>query len=163
MQVVKRVTLQRLMPDAASTFAQLFTRLEIQEPCFTDLVVLYRKSKSVLERPSSEKDQLPRYSKVSHCSQSCPPKHAVALTFGRVLTSIAQRWISCPAMILQYRSFAAGQLFAPAYANPAYVSESVKLSYMQSRLFQLLAELLLSTPGKAQNYTEVLLQMAQVQ
>ena len=68
-QVVKRVTLQRLMPDAASTFAQLFTRQEIQEPCFTDLVVLYRKSKSVLDRPSSEKDQLPRYSKVntSHC------------------------------------------------------------------------------------------------
>jgi len=60
------VTLQRLMPDAGSVFSQLFTTLQIQEPCFTDLVILYRKSKQVLDRPSSEKDPLPKYSKASH-------------------------------------------------------------------------------------------------
>ncbi|DBA68162.1 TPA: hypothetical protein ACH3X2_013916 [Trebouxia sp. C0005] len=51
------------MPDAASVFSLLLTTLEIQEPCFTDLVILYRKSKQVLDRPSSEKDPLPKYSK----------------------------------------------------------------------------------------------------
>ena len=64
-QVVRRVTLQRLMPDAGSVFSQLFSTLHIQEPCFTDLVILYRKSKQVLERPGSEKDPLPNYSKAS--------------------------------------------------------------------------------------------------
>ena len=59
------MTLQRLMPNAASVFQQLLTTLEIQEPCFTDLVILYRKSKQVLERPSSEKDPLPKYSQAS--------------------------------------------------------------------------------------------------
>ncbi len=68
-QVVRRVTLQRLMPDAGSVFSQLFTTLHIQEPCFTDLVILYRKSKEVLDRPSSEKDPLPKYSKAS--DQGC--------------------------------------------------------------------------------------------
>ena len=63
--MVRRATLQRLMPDAGSVFSQLFTTLEIQEPCFTDLVILYRKSKQVLDRPSSEKDPLPKYSKAS--------------------------------------------------------------------------------------------------
>lgn len=62
-KVVRRVTLQRLMPDAGSVFSQLFSTLHIQEPCFTDLVILYRKSKQVLERPGSEKDPLPNYSK----------------------------------------------------------------------------------------------------
>ena len=59
------MTLQRLMPDAGSVFSQLFSTLHIQEPCFTDLVILYRKSKQVLERPGSEKDPLPNYSKAS--------------------------------------------------------------------------------------------------
>ena len=63
-QAVRRVTLHRLMPDLGSTLSQLFTTLEIQEPTFTDLVILYRKSKSVLDRPGSDKDQLPNYSKV---------------------------------------------------------------------------------------------------
>ncbi len=72
-QVVRRVTLQRLMPDAGSVFSQLFTTLHIQEPCFTDLVILYRKSKQVLDRPSSEKDPLPKYSKASHpVGEVCP-------------------------------------------------------------------------------------------
>ena len=66
MQVARRITLQRLMPDVAKTFSLLFTKLEIQEPCFTDVVILYRKSKQVLERPSTEKDPLPAYGKVSY-------------------------------------------------------------------------------------------------
>ena len=53
------------MPDAANTFSLLFTKLEIQEPCFTDVVILYRKSKQVLDRPSTEKDPLPAYGQVS--------------------------------------------------------------------------------------------------
>lgn len=66
LQVARRITLQRLMPDAAKTFSLLFTKLEIQEPCFTDVVILYRKSKQVLDRPSTEKDPLPAYGQVSH-------------------------------------------------------------------------------------------------
>ncbi|KAA6406395.1 MAG: hypothetical protein FRX48_09822 [Lasallia pustulata] len=57
------------MPDAASVFSLLLTTLEIQEPCFTDLVILYRKSKQVLDRPSSEKDPLPKYSKMTVCDK----------------------------------------------------------------------------------------------
>ncbi len=68
-QVARRITLQRLMPDAASVFSQAFKTLEIQEPCFTDLVILYRKSKQVLDRPSSEKDPLPKYSKVQYLTE----------------------------------------------------------------------------------------------
>ena len=70
LQVARRITLQRLMPDAAKTFSLLFTKLEIQEPCFTDLVILYRKSKKVLDRPSSEKDPLPSFSKVDTVCQT---------------------------------------------------------------------------------------------
>ena len=65
LQIARRITLQRLMPDAASVFKLCLTALEIQEPCFTDLVILYRKSKEVLDRPSSEKEPLPKYSKAS--------------------------------------------------------------------------------------------------
>lgn len=53
------------MPDLGSTLSLLFTKLEITEPTFTDLVLLYRKSKSVLDRPGSDKDQLPNWNKVS--------------------------------------------------------------------------------------------------
>ena len=63
MQAVKRVTLHRLMPDLGSTLSLLFTKLEIQEPTFTDLVIVYRKSKAVLDRAGSDKDQLPNWSK----------------------------------------------------------------------------------------------------
>ena len=66
-QVARRVTLQRLMPDAGKTFSLLFTKLQIQEPCFTDVVILYRKSKQVLDRPSAEKDVVPAYGQVT-CS-----------------------------------------------------------------------------------------------
>lgn len=62
-KIARRITLQRLMPDAASVLKLSLTTLEIQEPCFTDLVILYRKSKAVLDRPSSEKEPLPKYSK----------------------------------------------------------------------------------------------------
>lgn len=55
------------MPDAGSVLKLALTKLEIQEPCFTDLVILYRKSKELLERPSSEKEPLPKYSKASPC------------------------------------------------------------------------------------------------
>ena len=71
MQAVKRVTLHRLMPDLGSTLSLLFTKLEIQEPTFTDLVIVYRKSKAVLDRAGSDKDQLPNWSKVG------PVLHAV--------------------------------------------------------------------------------------
>ena len=70
LQVARRITLQRLMPDAAKTFSLLFTKLEIQEPCFTDVVILYRKSKQVLDRPSTEKDPLPAYGQVSLLTSS---------------------------------------------------------------------------------------------
>lgn len=69
-QVARRITLQRLMPDAAKTFSLLFTKLEIQEPCFTDVVILYRKSKQVLDRPGTEKDPLPAYGQVSYFALS---------------------------------------------------------------------------------------------
>lgn len=62
-KVARRITLQRLMPDAAKTFSLLFTKLQIQEPCFTDVVILYRKSKQVLDRANAEKDPLPAYGK----------------------------------------------------------------------------------------------------
>ena len=65
LQVARRITLQRLMPDAGKTFSLLFTKLQIQEPCFSDVVILYRKSKQVLDRPSAEKDTLPSYGKVT--------------------------------------------------------------------------------------------------
>ena len=71
------MTLQRLMPDAGSVLKLALTTLEIQEPCFTDMVILYRKSKEVLDRPSSEKDPLPKYSKASAISV---PTHAAVST-----------------------------------------------------------------------------------
>ena len=70
LQVARRITLQRLMPDAGKTFSLLFTKLQIQEPCFSDVVILYRKSKQVLDRPSAEKDTLPSYGKVI-CDMCC--------------------------------------------------------------------------------------------
>lgn len=78
-QVVKRVTLHRLMPDLGSTLSQLFTKLEIQEPTFTDLVLLYRKSKSVLDRSGSDKDQLPNWSKVHDAFSAVIWKHVLGL------------------------------------------------------------------------------------
>ena len=62
------------MPDAASVLKLSLTTLEIQEPCFTDLVILYRKSKAVLDRPSSEKEPLPKYSKASSRTDIFPVK-----------------------------------------------------------------------------------------
>jgi hypothetical protein len=42
-QVVERITLQRLMPDAAHVFQHLGATLQLQEPSFQDLVILYRR------------------------------------------------------------------------------------------------------------------------
>eukprot|EP00891_Asterochloris_glomerata_P004101 jgi/Astpho2/4101/Aster-01245 len=42
-KVVQRVTLQAIMPDAASVIKNLFRTLTIQEPTFKDVVILYRR------------------------------------------------------------------------------------------------------------------------
>ena len=42
LQTVQRQTLRHLMPNAGAVFENLFKTLEIQEPAFKEVVVLYR-------------------------------------------------------------------------------------------------------------------------
>ena len=42
-QVVERVTLKDLMPDASSVLRNLFTEITIQEPAFDSTIILYRR------------------------------------------------------------------------------------------------------------------------
>lgn len=92
LQVARRITLQRLMPDAGKTFSLLFTKLQIQEPCFSDVVILYRKSKQVLDRPNAEKDTLPSYGQVTCCASaySFPARlHALLASYTTALCILA--------------------------------------------------------------------------
>lgn len=48
MNLAKRVTLKQLLPDWRSVLQKFLTPLQIMEPTFDDVVVLYRKAKSTL-------------------------------------------------------------------------------------------------------------------
>ena len=51
MQVIYRSSLERQMPTTGSVFRQLFKTIELSEPMFRSVVVLYRKT----VRPSPER------------------------------------------------------------------------------------------------------------
>ena len=63
LQVVQRVTLQAIMPDAASVIKNLFKTLTIQEPTFKDVVILYRR-KPDAGGGSDEKDPKAEFNQV---------------------------------------------------------------------------------------------------
>ncbi|KAK9804732.1 hypothetical protein WJX72_002789 [[Myrmecia] bisecta] len=53
-KTVERRTLQRLMPDARAVLANLFAEVEIQEPTWKDVVVLYRRAVPATADPSKK-------------------------------------------------------------------------------------------------------------
>ena len=58
MQWVERVTLKTLMPDTISVFKLLLKNIEIREPAFKDVIILYRRKINQNAKPSSEKEIL---------------------------------------------------------------------------------------------------------
>ena len=57
MQTVVRRSLRSIMPDAAKVFENLFKPLEIQEPAFKNVVVLYRRK--VPDKPQRKSEYEP--------------------------------------------------------------------------------------------------------
>ena len=67
LQVVQRVTLQAIMPDAASVIKNIFRTLTIQEPTFKDVVILYRRQPDA-GGGSDEKDPKAEFNQVIRVS-----------------------------------------------------------------------------------------------
>ncbi len=53
-QTVVRQSLRRLMPDAAAVLRNMFATLQIQEPAFKNVVVLYRRKVAASPQRKSE-------------------------------------------------------------------------------------------------------------
>ena len=75
---MKRVTLKALMPNATEVFKKLFETLEIQEPGFKNVVVLYRRTIPDEPTPKSEKSPIREYDPVSHVLLLHVLEHACA-------------------------------------------------------------------------------------
>ncbi len=57
LQTVQRRSLRSIMPDAAAVFRNLFATLDIQEPAFKNVVVLYRRK--IADKPECKSEYEP--------------------------------------------------------------------------------------------------------
>jgi hypothetical protein len=86
-QRVQRRSLRSIMPDASKVFENFFQTLDIQEPAFKNVVVLYRRKVPDNPQRKSEYEPIRKHNVVrtvfplsSHASQS--PHQRVALVCG---------------------------------------------------------------------------------
>jgi hypothetical protein len=95
MQTVKRRSLRSIMPDAAAVFQNLFKTLEIQEPAFKNVVILYRRMVSDKPERKSEYEPIRAHNTVRSC-----PLHMHA-------AQLPSRWLCCLSNLLQHCQHAA--------------------------------------------------------
>ena len=74
MQTVQRRSLRSIMPTAGAVFENLFKQLDIQEPAFKNVVVLYRRKVPDKPQRKSEYEPIREHNVVSaivspHCSK----------------------------------------------------------------------------------------------
>ena len=65
-QLVQRRSLRSIMPNAKAVFENLFKQLDIEEPAFKNVVVLYRRKVSDKPQRKSEYEPIRDHNLVSH-------------------------------------------------------------------------------------------------
>ena len=65
MQTVQRRSLRSIMPDAGKVFENFFKTLDIQEPAFKNMVVLYRRKVPDKPQRKSEYEPIRKHNVVS--------------------------------------------------------------------------------------------------
>ena len=66
-QVVQRRSLRSIMPDAKAVFGNFFKQLDIEEPAFKNVVVLYRRKVADKPQRKSEYEPIREHNVVSPC------------------------------------------------------------------------------------------------